>query len=85
MKLLIDESLAVFLWHQTAETAASAEPQRDPNQSSACRLWTTIGLRPAKPGRKPKKCTTVIISEACIGVLGIQNFCQFTFRDMGYY
>ena len=52
MKLLIDESLAVFLWHQTAEAAASAEPPRDPNQSSACRLWTTTGLR---PGFKPKK------------------------------
>ena len=26
-----------------------------------------------------------VISEACIGVLGIQGICHFTFRDMGYY
>ena len=26
-----------------------------------------------------------IISEACIGVLGIQDICHFTSRDIGYY
>ena len=25
------------------------------------------------------------ISEACIGVLGIQDICHFTSRDIGYY
>ena len=25
------------------------------------------------------------IIEACIGVLGIQDICHFTFRDIGYY
>ena len=26
-----------------------------------------------------------IINEACIGVLGIQDICHFTFRDIGYF
>ena len=26
-----------------------------------------------------------MVSEACIGVLGIQDVCNFTSRDMGYY
>ena len=25
------------------------------------------------------------VSEACIGVLGIQDICHFTSRDIGYY
>ena len=27
----------------------------------------------------------VNINEACIGVLGIQDICHFTSRDIGYY
>ena len=29
--------------------------------------------------------TFLSISEACIGVLGIQDICHFTSRDIGYY
>ena len=27
----------------------------------------------------------IAIKEACIGVIGIQDICHFTFRDIGYY
>ena len=27
----------------------------------------------------------IIINEACIGILGIQDICHFTSRDMGYF
>ena len=29
--------------------------------------------------------THALINEACIGVLGIQDICHFTSRDIGYY
>ena len=33
----------------------------------------------------PLEPMVVLISEACIGVLGIQDICHFTSRDIGYY
>ena len=35
--------------------------------------------------RKPEKILGFTNNEACIGVLGIQDICHFTSRDIGYY
>ena len=41
--------------------------------------------------KSPDKCmiknyfSYFLICESCIGVLGIQDICHFTYRDLGYY